>query len=232
MALSALRDLFQTQSTEPTGQNPPAGSASRSAKGPPSGPPPGPPPGAGSGGGFSADTMSALLKTQEEGGSEAASAAIDEADTNGDGTVSLAELAASLRTDEASLSQAFTQVDADADGQINQDELETGLKSLAPPGSGRPHGPPPSAGDVAADVLASADNDESGALSLDEISTALGQDDQTSLSDAFAALDTDGDGGLGAEELTSAVTAAFARQMAAYSADTDGAATWSLSLAA
>ena len=69
-------------------------------------------------------------------------------------------------------------------------------------------------------------------MSLDEISTALGQDDQTSLSDAIAALDTDGDGGLGAEELTSAVTAAFARQMAAYSADTDGAATWSLSLAA
>lgn len=227
MALSALRDLFQTQSTEPTGQNPPAGPASGSAKGPPSGPPPGPPPGAGSGGGFSADTMSALLKTQEEG-SDAASAVIDEADTNGDGTVSLAELAASLRTDEASLSQAFTQVDADADGQINQDELDAGLKSLAPPGSGRPHGPPPSAGDIAADVLASADKDESGALSLDEISTALGEDDQTSLSDAFSALDTDGDGGLGADELTSAVTATFARQMAAYSADTEGAATWSL----
>lgn len=229
MALSALRELFQTKPTETAGQISPTDPSSKSAKGPPSGPPPGPPPGAANGGGFSADTLSALLQAQESG-SGGASDVIDEADTNGDGTVSLAELAASLGTDEASVTNAFAKVDADADGQINADEMEAGLKSIGGP-HGR-HGPPPSASDVATNVLASADANGGGSLSLGEIAAALGQDDQTSLSDAFAALDTNGDGGLGADELTSAVEAVFARQMAAYAANTGTASTASRSLAA
>ncbi|MGV9005743.1 MAG: hypothetical protein ACOH1H_03295 [Brevundimonas sp.] len=229
MALNALRDLFQTRTTETTGQNSPTGSTSKSAKGPPSGPPPGPPPAAANGGGFSADTLSALLQGQE-GGSGPAKAAIDAADTNGDGTVSLAELAASLGTDAASVTKAFTRVDSDADGQINAGEMEAGLKSLQ--GRHGPHGPPPSAADVAAGVLASADSDQNGSLSLAEITTTLGQNDPTSLSGTFSALDTNGDGALGADELTSGVQAVFARQMAAYAANTGTTATASRSLAA
>tara|TARA_R110002167_G_scaffold27139_6_gene92592 strand:+ start:2284 stop:2970 length:687 start_codon:yes stop_codon:yes gene_type:complete len=228
MALSALRDLFQTQTKETTGQNSPTGSSSKSEKARPSGPPPSPPAGAGTGGGFSADTLSALMQSQETG-SGAAQGVIDEADTNGDGTVSLAELMASLGTDEASVTDAFTKVDANADGQINAEELAAGMKS--PGGARGPHGPPP-AGDVAAGMLASADTDGGGSLSLGEIASALGQEDQSALSDAFAALDSNGDGGLGSDELTSAVEAVFARQMAAYSANTGTAATASRSMAA
>ena len=225
MALSALRDLFQTKTTDATGQKTPT----EGAKGPPQGPPPGPPPAGMNGGGVSPDTMSSLLGTQEDGAAKAASDAIDEADTNGDGTVSLAELAASLGTDEASVTSAFAKVDTDQDGQINADELESGLKSV----HGR-HGPPPppSASDVALDVLASADADKSGALSLGEVSSSLGEKDGASLTDAFAALDKNGDGSLASDELTSAVEAMFARQMAAYAANGTTQASSSVSRAA
>ncbi|CAN5382643.1 hypothetical protein BH10PSE1_BH10PSE1_31710 [soil metagenome] len=170
--------------------------------------------------------MSSLLSAQEDS-SSVASDVIDAADTNGDGTVSLAELAASLGADEASLTDAFAKVDADDDGQINADELEAGLKSAR-----SHHGPPPpSATDVASNILSAADADAGGSLSLSEIASSLGEDDSSSLSDAFAKLDTNGDGGLGADELTSAVEAVFAKQMAAYAANTM-TETSSLSLAA
>ena len=229
MALSALRELFQTPTTEATGQISPTGEVSKSEKGRP--PPPPPPPSSGSGtdASFSTDTLSALLQTQESG-SGAASDAIDEADTNGDGTVSLAELAASLGTDEATVSKAFSKVDSDADGQITVDELDAGLKEANE--SRRPHGPPPPASEVASNLLTSTDSDQNGSLSLGEISSALGQDDQTALTDAFASLDTNGDGGLGSDELTSAIESIFARQMAAYAANTGSATTASRSLAA
>lgn len=229
MALSALRDLFQTKPTETTGQIAPTGDVSKSSRGRPPPPPPPPPTGSGSGGGFSTDTLSALLQAQESG-SGAASDAIDEADTNGDGTVSLAELAASLGTDEAAVSKAFSKVDSDADGQITVDEMDVGLKQAG--GRRGPHGPPPPASEVASNLLTSTDSDQNGSLSLGEISTALGQDDQTALTDAFASLDTNGDGGLGSDELTSAIEAIFARQMAAYAANTGRSTTASRSLAA
>lgn len=229
MALNALRDVFQTQSTEPTGQKSPTGQASESAKRPPPPPPPPPPPKSSSGGGFSAETLSALLQAQETG-SDAAADVIDEADTNGDGTVSLGELAASLGTDEASVSRAFARVDADADGEINASELEAGLKSAGGPRGHR--SPPPSSTDVATSLLTEADSDNGGSLSLDEIAMALGRDDPSTLSNAFAALDTNGDGGLGGDELTSAVEAVFARQMAAYAAHSGFGSATSRSLAA
>ena len=228
MALSALRELFQAPTKETTGQISPTGEVSKSGKGRPPGPPPPPPSGSGTDAGFSADTLSALMQAQESG--SGASDAIDEADTNGDGTVSLAELAASLGTDEATVSKAFSKVDSDADGQITVDEMDAGLKEAK--GSRRPHGPPPPASEVASNLLTSTDSDQNGSLSLGEISTALGQDDQTALTDAFASLDTNGDGGLGSDELTSAIESIFARQMAAYAANTGRTTTASRSLAA
>lgn len=228
MALSALRDLFQTKPTETTGQISPTGEVSKSGKGRPPPPPPPPPAGSGTDAGFSADTLSALLQAQESG--SGASDAIDEADTNGDGTVSLAELAAALGTDEAAVSKAFSKVDSDADGQITVGEMDAGLKQAG--GRRGPHGPPPPASEVASNLLTSTDSDQNGSLSLGEISTALGQNDQTALTDAFASLDSNGDGGLGSNELTSAIEAIFARQMAAYAANTGRSTTASRSLAA
>lgn len=228
MAPSALRELFQAPTTETTGQISPTGEVSKSGKGRPPPPPPPPPAGSGTDAGFSADTLSALLQAQESG--SGGSDVIDEADTNGDGTVSLAELAASLGTDEAAVSKAFSKVDSDADGQITVDELDAGLKEAG--GRRGPHGPPPPASEVASNLLTSTDSDQNGSLSLGEISTALGQNDQTALTDAFASLDTNGDGGLGSDELTSAIESIFARQMAAYAANTGRTTIASRSLAA
>lgn len=224
MALTALRDLFQTRPTETAGQISPTDKPQKGAKGPP----PGPPPPGMNGGGVSTDTMSSLLSTQENG-SSFASNIIDEADANGDGSISLSELAASLGADEASLTQAFGSVDGNGDGQIDSDELETGLKSM----HGR-HGPPPppSAGDVVSDLLSAADTDKGGSLSLGEIASALGEEDETSLTDAFASLDTNGDGALATNELTAAVEAVMATQMAAYTANATATSSSSLSLAA
>ncbi|WP_372781122.1 EF-hand domain-containing protein [Phenylobacterium sp.] len=69
---------------------------------------------------------------------------------------------------------------------------------------------PPTSADVAAKVIGTADANGDGALSLDEVEKALGQDTTTgadALSQAFAKVDTNGDGQVDANELTSALDA-------------------------
>jgi Ca2+-binding EF-hand superfamily protein len=235
MALQALRDLFQTSTTDKTGQTLPGSTSETGGKSPPAGPPPGPPPASMNGGGFSSDTLSALLGSQESSSSSSSSFAskvIDAADTNGDGTVSLEELAASLGADSSTLSDAFAKVDSDGDGQISSTELDAGLKTKGPP-HGHGHGGPPSASEVASSLLSSADTDDTGSLSLSEIASALGKDgDDTGLTSAFSALDANGDGALASDELTSGIKALFDKQMAAYAANGDSATSTSVSLAA
>ena len=242
MALQALRDLFQTSTTDSPGQSLPGFASETTEKAPPSGPPPGPPPASMNGGGFSADTMSALLGSQESSSSSGAGASsssssfsseiIDAADTNGDGTVSLEELAASLSTDSSSLTDAFAEVDSDGDGQITSTELDAGLKAMGPPRGGPPPPPPSgiaSAADMASDMLASSDTDETGSLSLSEVASALGKDsDDTGLASAFSALDANGDGALASDELTSGIQTMIQKQMSAYAANANSAATVSL----
>ena len=237
MALKALRDLFQTNTTESTGQSLPSFASETGGKAPPSGPPPGPPPASMNGGGFSSDTMSALLGSQESsgstsaGGSSFSSKVIDAADTNGDGTVSLEELAASLSTDSTSLTDAFAKVDSDGDGQITSTELDAGLKAMGPPHGGPPPPgmAPPSSADIASDLLSSSDTDKTGSLSLGEVASALGKDgDDSGLASTFSALDANGDGALASDELTSGIQAMIGKQMAAYAANADSAASVSL----
>ena len=61
-----------------------------------------------------------------------------------------------------------------------------------------------------------ADTNEDGTVSLDELLASLGQDDSSSVGDAFAALDTDSDGGLSLTELTSAFETMMAKQVESY----------------
>ncbi|QTC91515.1 EF-hand domain-containing protein [Brevundimonas goettingensis] len=176
--------------------------------------------------------MSALLGSQESSGSSGSSSSfsskvIDAADTNGDGTVSLEELAASLSADASSLTDAFNAMDTDGDGQITSTELDAGFKAKGPP-HGAPPGPPPgqsaSASDTASMLLSAADADDTGSLSLSEINTILGKDsDDTSLTSAFSALDTNGDGSLASDELTSGIKALFEKSLAAYAANANSA---------
>ena len=69
---------------------------------------------------------------------------------------------------------------------------------------------PPSAADVAAKVISTADTNGDGSLSLTEVETALGGDTTSGASavgQAFSAIDTNGDGQISAGELTNALDA-------------------------
>ena len=127
MALQALRDLFQTSSTDQTGQKTPTDRP----KGPPPGPPPsGPPPSDMAGGGFSSDTLSSLLGVQEDGG-DAVSTLLSDLDGDASGDLSLDEIGAALgQTDTASLTDVFASLDTDGDSQLTSTELSTALQSM------------------------------------------------------------------------------------------------------
>jgi len=66
---------------------------------------------------------------------------------------------------------------------------------------------PPSSSDVAAKVINTADTNGDGALSADEIQTALGSNASDSLTAAIGKLDTNADGQLSATELSAAIDA-------------------------
>jgi Ca2+-binding EF-hand superfamily protein len=66
---------------------------------------------------------------------------------------------------------------------------------------------PPSASDLASQMLANADSDGDGSRSLSEVQTALKSDSSdTGLTAAFSKLDTNGDGKLDSDELTATVS--------------------------
>ena len=223
MALQALRDLFQPATETPTGQSLPTSETGSAPRQRPSGPPP-----AGmNGGGFNPATMGSLLGSQEAGATPG-SQIVDEADTDGDGTVSIEELAASLQTEASSLTETFGEVDSDSDGQITAAELDTGLKSLFEK-NGPP--PPPSGSDIASSLLGAADADSDDSLSLDEILSALGEEDDGGIAETFKTYDADGDEALNAEELTSAMEALISGKLSAYGAQGERNA-WTTSLAA
>ncbi len=72
-----------------------------------------------------------------------------------------------------------------------------------------PGGQPPSASDMANNLIKDLDTDGDGALSADEIKSALSSTgDGTDLSGALSKIDSNGDGSISADELTSAFEAA------------------------
>ena len=239
LSLQALRDLFQTQTTESAGQTSPSTGAFSPGKGasaPP--PPPGPPPADMAGGGLSSNTMSALLESQESAssGKDLVSSLIGELDADGDGALSLSEIGTALgSSDTTEIANAFASLDTDGDGLMSADELESGLQAMGPPPGGPPPGGPPpaaSAEDTASAVIDASDTNQDGTVSLDELMAALGKDDASDVQDAFNTLDTDGDGQLNASELTSAFQSMMARQVENYGRWSSADATSGLSLAA
>lgn len=219
LGLQALRDLFQTRTTSDTGQNSPT----ERPKGPPPGPPPsGPPPADMAGGGFSSDTLSSLLGLQEED-EDAASTLLSSLDSDASGDLSLDEIGAALgETDTSALTDIFASLDSDGDGAMSAEELSAGLESAQGPHGHRPP-PPASSDDMAASVIDASDANADGVLTADEIASALGEDDATALSEAFASLDSDGDSQLTSTELSAALQSMLARQAEAYGQQTTAA---------
>jgi Ca2+-binding EF-hand superfamily protein len=208
MALQALRDLFQPQGSQTTGQSVPGESGSAAKSGRASGPPPF----AMNGGGFDPATFAGLIPAQSGGFGQAM---VNQTDADGNGGVSIDELSSALGVEVADLTETFGAVDADGDGSITGEEMDAGFRALA-----EKNGMParPSGADMASQLLSALDGDGDEELSLSELLDSFSEDDEedTSISDRFSELDTDGNGSLGASELSTAIEAMISRQLQAY----------------
>ena len=215
-----LAALLQPQTR--TGQDV-QGAAEASGSAQPAGPPPerppGPPPNRASGQ-FAANTLTDLLSAQagEETSpfSDLAADLIKQADTDGDGSLSVDEIKGAIgggssSTGEADgLRAAMTKLDTDGSGTLSASELSAGLEARRS-AHGHRHGhAAPASSDVATKLISQADGNGDGALGLDEIEATLGSDAADSaeaLTASIAKLDTDGDGKLSAAELSAALDA-------------------------
>jgi Ca2+-binding EF-hand superfamily protein len=216
-----LSDLLLQQTK--TGQDLPgaAGASGGSQRsGPPPGPPPGPPASGGPSSQFAANTLSDLLSTQEGDQTspfaDFAAKLINQADTDGDGALSVDEIKASLGSGSTSptdatddLSAAVAKLDTDADGKLSASELGAGLAAKRPHHGHHAGHTPKSSADVASKLISQADSDRDGALGLDEVEAALGSDAGAAdnLSASIKKLDADGDGRLSAADLSAALDA-------------------------
>ena len=173
---------------------------------------------------MSSGTMSSMVSMQMEApsASDVASDLIDSLDTNGDGQVSAEEITAAFSSaglDASGVSDAIGQIDTDANGALSADELTTAISSDmeahgakgpppgGPPAGGPPPGGPPSADDAASSILSAFDTDDDSSLSMDEILSAIGKenDQDGTLSSIFSSLDTDGNGSINTNELSAAI---------------------------
>jgi Ca2+-binding EF-hand superfamily protein len=158
---------------------------------------------------MASETLSSLLDVQkeEDGADDMASRLVQDLDADGDGLLSLEEIASATGSDDAeALSAAVSKLDSDEDGKLSAGELDAGLEAAGPRRPPRPEGPPASA-DIAAKLIGDVDADGDEALSLDEVLKTLEAEASDALATAFGGLDTDGDGKLGGAELTSALDA-------------------------
>lgn len=168
---------------------------------------------------MSSGTMSAMVSMQMEApeASDIASDLIDALDTDGDGEVSAEEIAAAFSSaglDASGVADALGEIDTDANGALSADELTTAISSgmeahgpKGPPPSGPPPGGGMSADETASSLIDAFDTDEDSGLSMDEILSALGQneDEDGSILSVFSSLDSDGDGAINAGELSAAI---------------------------
>ncbi|SEM49204.1 Ca2+-binding protein, EF-hand superfamily [Syntrophus gentianae] len=128
------------------------------------------------------------------------------ADADEDGVVTEDELASVIGSDGTDIESLFEQIDTDGDGSITQSEdeafraqmMETTGQSDASSGSGSagfsgmaaaPPPPPPD------QVFDTADADEDGVVTEDELASVIGSDG-TDVESLFEQIDTDGDGSI------------------------------------
>ena len=126
------------------------------------------------------------------------------ADTDGDGKISKAELTAvqsgNQNSSGPSADDIFSQTDSDGDGYLTSTEFSTQAEKMGPPPGG-PGGPPPSA----EDLFKTADSDSDGKVTLDELTSALPDDQKSNAASIFKSMDTDGDGSVTQSEFTAAM---------------------------
>ncbi len=173
-----------------------------------------------SSGGYSAMMMQGMQHKAPPNAEQIAEDLLSSADTDGNGSISKAEFSAAFGsdndTDSSTVSGLFAEMDADGNEEVSVDEASNAISNLLqqlqeqrfsntnmPP-------PPPSEGmPNAEDLMASADSDEDGGLTVDEFSSALRKSDDESetaiLANMFAETDLDGDGIVSQAELKTAM---------------------------
>ena len=229
-ALQALQRLLQPDPTSTGGQTLPGGQDATSDAGTAAGPPPS----GGASAQFAGATLTSLLSLQQSPptSTDIANQVIQGADGDGDGALSLAEVEQAVNGGAAStdgnsrIAAAFAKLDANGDGQLSADELASAIDAAKTTQAAHHHHGhhrhgAGSATDMAQAMLGQADSNGDGALSLDEVTQALGgsgsSGDATSLATAFGKLDANGDGQISADELTAAITAFRQSQESAWS---------------
>lgn len=140
--LASLQSSSSTSAASTDPSAPADSAAPAEASGAPPGPPPPRPDAAGSDR-FSTDTLSSLMQAQEQpSASDAASKLISGSDADGSGTLSLAEITQALSGGastaasavssgaSSSLADAFSKLDTNGDGQLDQSEVAAGLQKM------------------------------------------------------------------------------------------------------
>ena len=135
-------------------------------------------------------------------------------DQDGDGKITKDELGSAIPKNGkgTGVDEVFAKVDTDQDGAISEEEDAAAFEQMRQSGSpkGRPPGPPPSAADMASALFKSADADEDDALTLEELTQALSEEDEDLDAEAiFKAADEDEDGSISKAELESTLQKAM-----------------------
>jgi Ca2+-binding EF-hand superfamily protein len=122
---------------------------------------------------------------------------LNQIDTNGDGSIDKSEMTTFVQKNTSSIAdELFNNLDTDKDNLISQIESKSGLAKLGQEmkkggaGMSGVSGPPPPPPDK---VFETADTNEDGMVSKDELSAVMGSNGDD-ISKLFNEVDTDGDG--------------------------------------
>ncbi|TJZ68631.1 EF-hand domain-containing protein [Chitiniphilus eburneus] len=129
-------------------------------------------------------------------------------DVDGSGGLSLDEFKAGAPQGDTSRAEAlFAKIDSDGDGTVSQDESDTFAKQMEAQlqQAAQQFRSGQAGGGSLAELLGKLDEDEDGALSLDEFKVGAPKGtDEAKSAELFQRVDSNGDGSLSADELTQA----------------------------
>jgi Ca2+-binding EF-hand superfamily protein len=140
-------------------------------------------------------SMSSLYAAQRPSASDMANKIFADLDTDSNGVLSTEEIGK-----EKKHAQDILGADKDKDGSVTLDELVSDITDKINSGSMPPMAPPPSAGDMASNIMDELDTNGDDVLSIDEISKG-GERAQKILG-----ADTDNDGIVTMDELVTDIT--------------------------
>jgi Ca2+-binding EF-hand superfamily protein len=162
-----------------------------------------------------APTMMAALLTatqdHEPTADEQAASLVEQADADGDGGLSNAEVRSAMHLDPAGpeadlqrIDTRFSELDADGDGRLDESDLTSALGDLGGNSDSTIHFRP----DIARLLIHDSDTDGDGRVTCDEIVSRLSDMalDADALRPGLARWDVDRDGGLSVDELRGALS--------------------------